>query len=254
MTRKAELVSLADVVEGADVRVIERGDRPGLASEPGAELRIVGERARQHLDRDGPIQPRVGGPIDLAHPTGADGGADLIRAQAGTRGKRHVAGIIERRIARGKPPCGPTRTSHSLWSRVVVQARAARGHTCRNAPLALLARGSTRREFPTERARLRQFGPPVADTVAPSHYARIQNLTDGGPRRASVITGRAGSSARSVTTRSRGSSISSRPMFPRRSQRWRSNIWVGRSAGLASATPPSAIGAPAQLPRSEGMA
>ena len=34
-------VGLADVVQRTDVRVIERGDGPGLPGEPGSQLRVV---------------------------------------------------------------------------------------------------------------------------------------------------------------------------------------------------------------------
>jgi len=64
---------VADVVERADVRVIERRDRARLAVEALAQLRICGEGLGQHLDGDRPIEPRIARPIDLAHPAGADG-------------------------------------------------------------------------------------------------------------------------------------------------------------------------------------
>ena len=56
-----------DVVQRADMRVIERGDRPRFALEPFAELRIRCERRRQDFDRDDAIQPGVAGLVDLAH-------------------------------------------------------------------------------------------------------------------------------------------------------------------------------------------
>ena len=50
-----------DVVERADVRMIERGHGTGFALEPFAEL-LGGE-----LDGDLPTQAGVAGPIDFAH-------------------------------------------------------------------------------------------------------------------------------------------------------------------------------------------
>ncbi len=58
---------LADVVERADVRVIEGADRLGFALEAFAAIGIRGRRIGQDLDRDGAIQPAVPRAVDLAH-------------------------------------------------------------------------------------------------------------------------------------------------------------------------------------------
>ena len=39
--------------------------------------------ARQHLDRDGAIEPRVARFVDLAHAARAEGGEDFIRTESG---------------------------------------------------------------------------------------------------------------------------------------------------------------------------
>ena len=57
----------ADVVQRADVRMIERGHRARLALEALPRLRVAGDLRRQHLDRDAAIQPRVPRPIHLPH-------------------------------------------------------------------------------------------------------------------------------------------------------------------------------------------
>ena len=77
----------ADIVDGADVRVLQRGNRAGLALEPRAALRIARDVERQHLDGDGPIEPRVAGRVDFAHPARAEQRDDLVRAQAGAAGE-----------------------------------------------------------------------------------------------------------------------------------------------------------------------
>lgn len=64
-----------DVVQRANVGMIQRRDRLGLAREAGAEL------VSARLDRDGPVEPRVGGAEHLAHPALADGGLDLVRPE-----------------------------------------------------------------------------------------------------------------------------------------------------------------------------
>src|SRR5580692_2066165 len=56
----------SDVVQVADVGVVERGNRPSLAGKALAELRIG------HFDRDIAIQPGIMGAIHFAHPAFAD--------------------------------------------------------------------------------------------------------------------------------------------------------------------------------------
>ena len=89
MTRKRRAVLTADVVERADVRVVERGDRAGFALEPLAELRVAGEVRRQDLDRDGAIETRVARLVDLAHPARAERRHDFVRTESRTGGERH---------------------------------------------------------------------------------------------------------------------------------------------------------------------
>jgi hypothetical protein len=87
---KRHAILLADVVEGADVRVGQLRDRAGLAIEALAELRVGGERGGKHLDRDRAIEARVACFVDFAHPARAKGGKDLVRAEARAWGQRHA--------------------------------------------------------------------------------------------------------------------------------------------------------------------
>ena len=64
-------VLLADVVDGADVGVVQRRRGPRLAAESGQGLGIVGEVWRQELQRDEALQPRILGFVDHAHPAAA---------------------------------------------------------------------------------------------------------------------------------------------------------------------------------------
>ena len=64
-------VLLADVVDGADVGVIQRRRGPRLAAESGQRLGIVGEVGRQELQRDEALQPRVLGFVHDAHAAAA---------------------------------------------------------------------------------------------------------------------------------------------------------------------------------------
>ena len=53
------VVLAADVVQPADVRVIERGDRFGFLCKPGAEPGVTGQLRRENLDGDAAVQARV---------------------------------------------------------------------------------------------------------------------------------------------------------------------------------------------------
>jgi hypothetical protein len=71
----AAAVVLADVVQRADVRVVERRDRLRLALEP------LGERAFHGLHRDVAVETRVFGAIDVAHSPGASRLDNFVRTE-----------------------------------------------------------------------------------------------------------------------------------------------------------------------------
>jgi hypothetical protein len=90
-------VALApDVVERADVRVVERGDRLRLALEARAHLGIGGEVLGQHLDRDVAAEAGVRGTEHLAHAARAERGGDLVRAEAGAGSEWHRVNLHQR--------------------------------------------------------------------------------------------------------------------------------------------------------------
>jgi hypothetical protein len=60
-------------IDGADARMIERGQRSRLALESREARRVGGERRRQHFDRDVATEPGVACAIDLAHAADANG-------------------------------------------------------------------------------------------------------------------------------------------------------------------------------------
>jgi hypothetical protein len=76
--------------------VVQRRKDFGFALEPGEPLDIGCERIRQNLDRDGPLQIRVRGTVDLAHAAHTDLSGYPIRAEAGALDEPHM-----RRILRG---------------------------------------------------------------------------------------------------------------------------------------------------------
>jgi hypothetical protein len=72
------LRGFADVINRADVGMVQRGDRPGFALKTLACQVGAGEPRRQHLDGDLAVEAGVAGAVDLAHPTFAKLGKDLV--------------------------------------------------------------------------------------------------------------------------------------------------------------------------------
>ena len=77
-----ELAVAADVVDGTDVRIVQRGNRARFLLEALPRFRIRGERAGQHLDRDRAIEPDVARAVDLAHPSSTKRSDDFVRPEA----------------------------------------------------------------------------------------------------------------------------------------------------------------------------
>ena len=81
---------LADIVDGEDVRVIERRGGAGFLLEAAQTVGITGELGGQHLDRDLATESRVFCQIDLAHSAGAELRDNLIMIEACARGNDHI--------------------------------------------------------------------------------------------------------------------------------------------------------------------
>src|SRR4051794_22377891 len=77
-----------DVIELADMRMIQSGDSTGFA------LESLGMLGLQPLDGHYAIQPCVASFPHLAHAALADGGKDFVRAKRVTGGERHVQGSV----------------------------------------------------------------------------------------------------------------------------------------------------------------
>ena len=69
---------LADVVDGANVRMIQRGSRPGLRSQPLNRLRVLAEFVGYELQRDLAAQAGVLAGVDHTHPARAQLARDAI--------------------------------------------------------------------------------------------------------------------------------------------------------------------------------
>ena len=94
---KRHAVDLADVVNGADVRVGYPGDRPRFTLK---SLQLQARRTprrREDLDRDGAIELRVASAIDLAHASGADWRQDFVTANSLSRSQGHGVSSRESR-------------------------------------------------------------------------------------------------------------------------------------------------------------
>ena len=73
-------VALAPVVHRHDVRVVEAGGVVRLGPEPLEELRVVGQRVVQDLDRDATTEHHVVGEVHGGGRPGADGGEQPVTA------------------------------------------------------------------------------------------------------------------------------------------------------------------------------
>jgi hypothetical protein len=79
-------VFTADVMQRANVRVVEFGACAGLALEPLPDVFSLGRYTREHFKSDGPVEPCVFGPVDFSHTASTQRGQDHIRAKSVTGG------------------------------------------------------------------------------------------------------------------------------------------------------------------------
>ena len=82
-------VLFADVVERADVRVVQAADGPCFTLEAFPALRIGGQVFGKDFDGNRAVQPGVGCTIHLTHTTGTELVGDFVWAQARTCSERH---------------------------------------------------------------------------------------------------------------------------------------------------------------------
>jgi hypothetical protein len=95
-------VARTNVVERADIRMIERRDRPGFALKAGARIFPRSDVFRQHLDSNRPIQPGIAGLVDFAHSTCSDGGKNFVRTEFVAGGKGHIEDRIQSNQSTGR--------------------------------------------------------------------------------------------------------------------------------------------------------
>ena len=74
-------LELARVVDRDHVGVVDRGGEPRLAHEAVAEGRVLGEVGGDQLERDGPIEVELVGPVDHAHAAAAGDAGDAVTGE-----------------------------------------------------------------------------------------------------------------------------------------------------------------------------
>ena len=78
-----------ETVDLGNVRVIEGGERFGLALESGNAISVTGKEVGQDLHRHVAPQLQIARAIHLAHPTGANRSDDFVGSESGSGGKAH---------------------------------------------------------------------------------------------------------------------------------------------------------------------
>ena len=99
-----------DVVNGANVWMIERGGRSGLLKESSKGLRVFRERLREKLDGDLPPESPIFCPVDDPHPT--------------------LAEQVEDAVVRNRPPLESRlhQTEATSWRRALITATSSASH------------------------------------------------------------------------------------------------------------------------------
>ncbi len=90
-----DVVDLARVVHRDDVGMLDRGRGLGLRDEALTEIRVVGERRCDHLQRDGSLEPELRRAVHDAHPPAPGQAVDAVVDEDVTwRELRHVPPLL----------------------------------------------------------------------------------------------------------------------------------------------------------------
>ena len=100
-------VFVADVIESAEVGVVERGDGPCLPFEAGEQLLVFRQGRRQDLDRDLAIEAVVSCTPDLAHTAGTDSIDDSAVLRSPSRFQAHSILPVAETAEESYMKCGP---------------------------------------------------------------------------------------------------------------------------------------------------
>jgi hypothetical protein len=99
---EGDAVRFVDLVDGDDVRVVERGGRARLAHETGVAIGVGRRRGVQHLDSDRSTEPQIGRPVHDAHAAAADLVLELIVRDDPRHRKGDYIGAPRPRAASGR--------------------------------------------------------------------------------------------------------------------------------------------------------
>ena len=80
-------VLLTGAVHGNDVRMLDCGGHPGLPFEARAEVRVCRSLGGDELQRDGPVEPELGGSIDHTHTAAASYGFNAAAGEGRVEGQ-----------------------------------------------------------------------------------------------------------------------------------------------------------------------
>jgi hypothetical protein len=86
---EADVPFAADVMEHADVGMVQAREQPRFALEAGARVAVRPDVRRQDLDRDRAIEAGVACAVDFAHAARAEGRLDDVGTEAGSGGEGH---------------------------------------------------------------------------------------------------------------------------------------------------------------------
>ena len=103
--QRADAPARSSMPDGADVRMVERGEHPRFTLESRQPLGIGGS-ARENLDGHFAPEPGVAGALDLAHAAGAEPLDDLVRPDVPAQHGR--AGAPRSRPRAPRPACSRT--------------------------------------------------------------------------------------------------------------------------------------------------
>ncbi len=80
-----------EAVDGRDVGMVQRGERPGFALETREPFSIGSHRIKKDFDRDRAREIDVGRGVDLAHASDPNQRRDFVGTESATGRQRHEA-------------------------------------------------------------------------------------------------------------------------------------------------------------------
>jgi hypothetical protein len=92
---EVDVAFVSNIVQRADVGMVQRGYSASLSLEPFSKLGIGCEIGREDFDRDEAVEACVARAVHLSHAAGIQGVQDLVRTQSCSARQRHEGGVAE---------------------------------------------------------------------------------------------------------------------------------------------------------------